>query len=399
MHQAGVKDVPYWRLSGFYFFYFGTLGIIVPYFGTYLAERGFTALQIGELFALLNITKIIAPFIWGWIADTFGKRTRIIQAACLTAFLIFSGVIFADSFVWMAIITFAYSFFWNAALPQFEVVTLNHLHKDTNKYSRIRLWGSFGFIFTVISIGIAAKYFPFEFLPYIGLAGYAGIFFISLFVKEKNGIKLQAIDRTFKHLLVNKNAICFFIVGLLLQASHGPFYAFFTIYLRENGHPTDIIGELWAVGVVAEIVIFLLIHRMIPHFGARKLMLYALAAAVLRWWMTGAFASSILMLALSQLLHAGTFGVFHAIAMKLVNSFFPGKFQGRGQALYTAICMGAGVAIGNYFSGLLWKDIGGEYVFYLASGAAVLAFIITLLFLKDLPDDRQDDATIVIEEC
>ncbi len=393
-----VNKLPYWRLSGFYFFYFGTLGIIVPYFGTYLSERGFTALQIGELFALLNITKIIAPFIWGWIADTFGKRARIIQAACLIAFFVFSGVIFADSFIWMAVITFAYSFFWNAALPQFEVITLNHLHKDTNKYSRIRLWGSFGFIFTVMSTGIAAKYFSFEFLPYIGLAGYAGIFFISLFVSEKNGISTQTVGCSFKQFLINKNAICFFIVGLLLQASHGPFYAFFTIYLRENGHPTDMIGELWAVGVVAEIVIFLLIHRMIPRFGARKLMLYALAAAVLRWWMTGAFASSMLMLVLSQLLHAGTFGVFHAIAMKLINSFFPGNFQGRGQALYTAICMGAGVAIGNYFSGLLWKDLGGEQVFYLASGAAVLAFIITLLFLKDLPDDRQDDASIVIEE-
>ncbi|THB69396.1 MAG: MFS transporter [Gammaproteobacteria bacterium] len=395
-----VKDLPYWRLSGFYFFYFATLGIVVPYFGAFLSERGFTALEIGKLFAILNITKIIAPFIWGWISDTFGHRNRIIQLACLMAFLIFACITFTKSFAWMALITFGYSFFWNAALPQFEVVTLNYLQNDTNKYSQIRLWGSWGFIFTVIGIGFAVKYHPIGFLPYMGLAGYALIFANSLFITEKNGEDIgKSGNHTLKSTVFNKNVIVFFIVGLFLQASHGPFYAFFTIFLQENGHATDMIGELWAIGVVAEIVIFLLIHRMIPYFGARNLMLLALAAAVLRWWMTGAFASSMLMIALSQLLHAGTFGIFHAVAMKLIHSFFPGKYQGRGQALYTAICMGAGVALGNYFSGLLWNRIGGEGVFYLASGAAAVAFVITLLFLVNLPDDAKDDSEILIDEC
>ena len=397
---GAVKDIPYWRLSGFYFFYFATLGVVVPYFGAYLSERGFSALEIGKLFAILNITKIIAPFIWGWVADTFGNRVRIIQLASLMAFIIFSCITFTSSFAWMALITFGYSFFWNAALPQFEVVTLNHLGKDTNSYSQIRLWGSWGFIITVIGIGFAVEHYQLSFLPYIGLAGYALIFFNSLFITENgNKEEKQAFNGTIKNTLLNKNVILFFIVGLLLQASHGPFYAFFTIFLRENGHATDHIGELWAIGVVAEIMIFLMIHRMIPYFGARKLMLLALAAAVLRWWMTGAFASSMAIIALSQLLHAGTFGIFHAIAMKLIHSFFPGKYQGRGQALYTAICMGAGVALGNYFSGLLWNKIGGEGVFFLASGTALVAFIITLLFLLDLPDDREDDSELAIEEC
>lgn len=396
----GGKDLPYWRLSGFYFFYFATLGIVVPYFGAYLSERGFSALEIGKLFAILNITKIIAPFIWGWIADTFGKRTRIIQLASLIAFLIFSTISFTDSFHWLAIITFGYSFFWNAALPQFEVVTLNHLQDDTNRYSQIRLWGSWGFIITVIGIGFAVEKYQLGFLPYIGMVGYALIFANSLFITETSKVKQdQKPQDSLKKTIFNKNIFWFFVVGLLIQASHGPFYAFYTIFLRENGHATDMIGELWAIGVVAEIVIFLFIHRMIPFFGARKLMLLALGAAVLRWWMTGAFADSLVMLAISQLLHAGTFGIFHAVAMKLIHSFFPGKYQGRGQALYTAICMGAGVALGNYFSGLLWNKIGGEWVFYLASGSAMAAFIITMLFLVDLPDDSKDDAALAIEEC
>ncbi|HAO26324.1 MAG TPA: MFS transporter, partial [Methylophaga sp.] len=62
------SGLPYWRLSGFYLFYFATLGILVPYWGLYLQWEGFSARQIGELTAILLATRIIAPNVWGWIA-------------------------------------------------------------------------------------------------------------------------------------------------------------------------------------------------------------------------------------------------------------------------------------------------------------------------------------------
>ncbi len=52
--------MPYWRLSGFYFFFFASLGVLVPYWGLYLKSLGFSALEIGQLVALLLATKIVA---------------------------------------------------------------------------------------------------------------------------------------------------------------------------------------------------------------------------------------------------------------------------------------------------------------------------------------------------
>ena len=45
------RTVPYWKLSGFYFFYFASLGVLVPYWSLYLKSLGFNSLTIGALVA------------------------------------------------------------------------------------------------------------------------------------------------------------------------------------------------------------------------------------------------------------------------------------------------------------------------------------------------------------
>ena len=139
----------YWRLSGFYFFYFASLGTLIPYWGLYLKSLGFSVVEIGELVAIIMATKIIAPNIWGWIADHSGNRMRIVRIACLLAMLSFAGVFLVKGYWMLALVMSVFSFFWNAALPQFEATTLNHLGDETYRYSSVRLWGSIGFVVAV----------------------------------------------------------------------------------------------------------------------------------------------------------------------------------------------------------------------------------------------------------
>ncbi|HAO25830.1 MAG TPA: MFS transporter, partial [Methylophaga sp.] len=113
------SGLPYWRLSGFYLFYFATLGILVPYWGLYLQWEGFSARQIGELTAILLATRIIAPNVWGWIADHRGQRMRIVRLASFLSILAFSAIFISQSYYWIAAVLMLFSFFWNASLPQF----------------------------------------------------------------------------------------------------------------------------------------------------------------------------------------------------------------------------------------------------------------------------------------
>jgi MFS transporter, PPP family, 3-phenylpropionic acid transporter len=125
--------LPYWRLSGFYFFYFALLGTWVLYWSLYLKSLGFSSEEIGILTSLVMLTKILAPSLWGWLADSFGYRSRIIRVGAFMAMLAFSGAFLRSDFWWLAGVIISYSFFWNAVLAQFDVLALSH-HHFTQRY-------------------------------------------------------------------------------------------------------------------------------------------------------------------------------------------------------------------------------------------------------------------------
>ena len=130
-----IKHIPYWRLSSFYWFYFASLGAFIPYFGLYLSDAGYNAIEIGQLMAVIMGTKIVAPYLWGWIADYRGNRLFIIRLGAIMAAITFSGIFFSISYWWLFWVLLLFSFFWNAILSQFEALTFNHLVKHEHQYS------------------------------------------------------------------------------------------------------------------------------------------------------------------------------------------------------------------------------------------------------------------------
>jgi PPP family 3-phenylpropionic acid transporter len=363
----------YWRLSGFYFFYFASLGALIPYWGLYLKSLGFSVVEIGELVAIIMATKIIAPNIWGWIADHSGNRMRIVRFACLLATLSFAGVFLARGYWMLALVMALFSFFWNAALPQFEATTLNHLGDDTHHYSKIRLWGSIGFVVAVSVLGGVFEKTGTGLLPAVLVALFAGIWLASLLVPEHVS-QHPVVDHTpLRQVLKSPVVISFLLASFLIQASHGPYYAFYSLYLSGHGYSETAIGQLWAWGVVAEIAVFLKMHALLPRFGARRLLLVATLLTALRWVLIGLFVEQLWILALAQTLHAASFGVFHAVAIYLTHRLFTGRHQGRGQALYSSVSFGAGGAFGSLIAGYLWQGVGAEWMYIAAAVVAILA--------------------------
>ena len=377
-----LSKTPYWRLSGFYFFNFASLGVLVPYWGLYLQWQGFSAQDIGELTAILLATRIIAPNIWGWIADRHGQRMRIVRFASLAGIIGFSAILLDNSYLWIAGVMLVFSFFWNASLPQFEATTLQHLGEHTHHYSKIRLWGSIGFIFTVATLGTLLETFDAYIVPYAMLISMGAIWLVSLTVPESASRHLHLTHQPLFSIVKRPEVLAFLSMCFLVQVSHGPYYTFYTIYLEQHGYSRSLIGQLWALGVIAEVIVFLFMHRWLPRFGIRKVLLLSLLLSSLRWLIIGFFPDSLILLLFAQLLHAASFGTFHAAAIAWVHHYFVGKNQGRGQALYSSIGFGAGGAIGSLFSGYFWLSPGPTVTFSLAAVASLLAFIIGLRWLN-----------------
>ncbi len=374
--------MPYWRLSSFYLFYFASLGALLPFWGVYLQDQGFTALAIGQLMAILQATKIVAPNVWGWLADRTGRTLMIIRLASLLTWLAFLGIFAVQGFWGTALVMIVFSFFWNASLPQMEVVTINHLGARMRRYAGIRLWGSVGFILAVTGLGVLVQRQGSGVVPLMALALQVGIWITSLLVVERpvesrpaaEGISILSLAR-------RPEVAAFLLCGFFMQVSHGVYYAFYSIYLTEAGYASGTIGAFWAWGVMVEVLVFAIMHHLLERFGARRVLLTSLGLAVVRWLLIGAFVTEPVILILAQALHAATFGAFHAGAIHLTHHFFTGRLQGRGQALFGSLVYGAGGAVGSLGSGLLWSRLGPEATFVASSLVAALGFTIAWLWV------------------
>lgn len=374
--------MPYWRLSGFYLFYFASLGALVPYWSLYLKHLGFSALQIGELMALLMATKIVSPNLWGWIADHTGRRMTIVRLGSLMALIAFGGVFLVQGYWQLALVMLLFSFFWHAVLPQFEATTLTYLGSDSHRYSIIRLWGSIGFIITVASLGPLLDREGAEILPSILLLLFVAIWLSSLTVSDRSREQHEHQHHHLMKIIRRPEVLATLVVCFLMQASHGPYYTFFTIYMEDYGYSRSVIGQLWALGVIAEVGIFLIMHRLVPHFGLRWLLLAALSLTTVRWVLISQFPEWFGMILFAQTLHAASFGIFHAVAIALFHKFFTGKHQGRGQALYSSISFGAGGAVGALASGYFWEQCGGGVTYMIAAFISVLALFISWFWIR-----------------
>jgi len=368
--------VPYWRLSGFYLFYYATLGAFIPYWSLYLEGLGYVPAAIGQLMALMMMTRIVAPNVWAWIADHTGRRMRLVQLGSLAAALAFSGVFLAQHFWWLALVVVSFSFFWNASLPQVEVTTFNHLGSQAHRYGGIRLWGSIGFIASVAGLGPLLDHFGTGLLPPVLMVLFSAIWLSSLWVPERSISPVALGHAPLREVLSQRRVVALLAVCFLMQASHGPYYTFYSIYLQDHGYTRSAIGQLWALGVIAEIAVFLVMPRLVPRFGLRALLLSSLSLAVLRWLLIAYFVDRAWMLIIAQLLHAATFGVYHGAAIQLIHRYFRGRHQGRGQALYSSLSFGAGGAVGALYSGYTWAVGGGVISF----GAAAVVSAAALLF-------------------
>jgi len=371
-----TTPMPYWRLSSFYFFYFAALGVLIPFWGLYLKDRGFTPLAIGELMAVLTATKIVAPNLWGWIADRTGARLSMVRLASLSALLTFSGIFAVDGFWGIALVMALFGFFWNASLSQIEAVTFNHLGSRARHYATIRLWGSIGFIIVVAALGAAVEWTGTRIVPELVLVLYAGIWLSSLTIPDPGWPPVEQPSSSLSGLLRQPEIAAFLVACFLTEVSHGAFYVFYSLYLTEAGYSSTAVGALWAWGVILEVLLFWRMHRLLERFGARRILLVSLGLAVLRWLLTGGFPANPLLQFFAQTLHAATFGAFHAAAIHLVHHYFSGPTQGRGQALYSSLGFGAGAAVGSLLSGVLWSTVGAGFAFVLSAPAAGLGWLV-----------------------
>jgi PPP family 3-phenylpropionic acid transporter len=256
------------------------------------------------------------------------------------------------------------------------VTTLRFLGDEPHRYSDIRLWGSIGFIVAVAALGPLLDHWGIGRLPVILLGLYVFIWLSTLWVPENESLRQHTVaGHSILRVLRQPLVIVTLSASFLMQFGFGPYYTFFSIHLENHDYSKTVVGVFWALGVIAEIVVFLLMFRLLPAVGAKRLLILCFGFAALRWCLIGFFVTYPMVLIFAQTLHAFSFGVFHAVMIHLIHQLFPGRYQGRGQALYSSLSFGAGGALGAWLSGYAWEAYGASAMFSISAAASLLGLL------------------------
>ena len=371
-----MRTPPHWRLSAWYFFYFAYIGAFAPYFTLYLQSLGFAAADIGILMTLGPVMRLVAPAFWGWFSDHLGRRVPIIRfSAALTALAFLS--FFATAGFWGVLVGIGLTFFfWTAAHPLVEALTLDHLRGRAEEYGHVRLWGSVGFVVAVLGVGAVLDVAPLISLLWICLALLCGIVACSGVLSEAQATPAGRPVPSLRLGLMRPEVIALLAACFFMSAAHGPLYVFFSIHLVDHGYGKTLVGALWSLGVIAEIVVFMFMRRMMNRFSLRGILLASFALAVLRFLIIGWRVESLPLLLAAQLMHGATFGAYHAAAVAALNRWFPSQQQGRVQALYGSVSFGGGGMLGNFVSGLAWSALGAGWTYTLGAGFALIGWLL-----------------------
>ena len=263
-----------------------------------------------------------------------------------------------------------------------EPLTFDHLRATPAEYSRIRIWGSVGYIVVVLAVGALLDYVGLPVLLWVNLLLLVGIALNAFALPEVAHQRDVEQQLPVGEILRQPKVIGLLAACFAMAAAHGALNVFYSIFLADQGFSKSIVGVMWTIGVVAEIIVFFYMPGVMRRFNLRFILQVCFAVGALRFLLIGYGANSSAVLVIAQVMHGLTFGALHVAAIAAVNRWFPGSTRSRGQALYSSISFGAGGLLGGLVSGWIWERYGGELTFASCTLFALAGLAIVNYWIK-----------------
>lgn len=358
--------------------YFAHIGFFNPYLPLWLKDLGYGLVAISLLTAVQSATRLIAPYGWGALSDHTGERVKLLRYGATAALLVSCGLWIDGGVWWIAAVLFVMFLHTSAMMPMSEAAMAHLVSSggafDAKRYGRVRLWGSMGFLVTVLAAGAWFEHFGMRHFPaWTVLSLLAVVVSVWRLPDLKESVPAHEKKLPILPILKKRPVQWFFAAVFFHVLSHMGIYIFFSLYLDALGYGKTVIGLLWAVSVLVEIVWFFTQSRWLPRFSLTGWLVLCGAVMVLRMGLTATSAAVWPLLLLAQCLHAFTFAAHHSVCIALLSHHFPGHLRGRGQALYAVLGYGLTGVLGGLFGGLLSARLGLASVFWATLATSLVA--------------------------
>lgn len=356
---------------------FGTIGLYLPYFPVWLSGRGFSAEAIALVIALPAWLRIVTTPALAGLADSSGRPRRVMLLLALGTLACFLGLSLVEGLVLVALVHGLGALMHQPQLPINESLTVHGSRREGFDYGRARLWGSLAFVAANLGGGwlLAAGSADSVLWAIAAAMGLTALIVLALPAAAAPTLPPERRTRWRLPwtLLGERRFLLFCVTGALLQGTHGFYYAFGSLNWLAVGLGETWVGWLWALGVVAEVLLFWQGGRMVGRLGAYRMMGLGIVGGLIRWPLLALVDDPWLLLPV-QTLHALTFAATHLGAMRYIADNVPPERAATSQALYATTTGSIGIGTVMFVSGPLYEHLGGNgyFVMALLSLAAML---------------------------
>ena len=371
------------RFSCAYGALFLMIGVFMPFWPLWLADRGLGAEQIAWLLAIASWVRIATTPALCRAYDRGGWLHHLPIVLVLVTTAGYALFAFAEGFWIFLLIQIFTAIAFQPLMPIIDSRAMAEVRAERLDYGRSRLWGSLTFILATLGTGYLLEWQPVSIVLWLLLSA----LFLTLLAiatlpkasasqtaehapKGHNKVRLAEI-------FAKRPLVVCLVVGALIQGSHGMYYALGSLHWKSAGLSSETIGWLWSLGVIAEILLFARGSLLLRQLGPSGLLITAGLAGTLRWVILGT-TTALLPVLFAQTLHAFTFAATHLALMHAISIYAPPHLASTTQALNTSV--GYGVAIGGAMlaSGALYDRFGGET--YLTMAGLCLIALAALWF-------------------
>ena len=372
--QAGARQlVPFAALSATYFAH---IGFFNPYLPLWLKDQGLPIVVISLLASVQSFTRVFAPYAWGAVSDHTGERVKLLRWSAAVALVASAGLWAGGGNAWWIALVLLVLFTHTSSMMSLTEAAMAHLVAgDWGRYGRIRLWGSAGFMVTVFAAGAWFEAFGMGSFPAWTAVTLAGVLACTWWLPNVREEAAAGHGQREPILpVLREPTVRWFLAALFFHVmAHFSIYGFLSLYLDSLGYSKAMIGALWAVSVIVEILWFYAQGRLIGMARMERWLLICGAATVVRMAITAGLGGWLAALFVAQVLHALTFATHHTACIAMVTRHFPGRLRGRGQALFTVTGYGFGGVLGVLAGGAAASRWGFEAMYAAAAALGLLA--------------------------
>jgi PPP family 3-phenylpropionic acid transporter len=367
-------------LSGFYFLLFGITGITLPFLPAYLKSLSLSATQVGALLAISPLVSLLAPPLWGHLADRSGSTGRLLSVLALGALLGLSPLLWVERFAALAATLVAYALFNSGFTPLLDSLALNRVAHTGGSYAHLRLFGSLGFVVSSASFGLLVSGVGrWTVIVPLGLLATLALWSFTLHAPSIPGARLHPLAGL--RLLRLPDLRWLLAATGLHWLACAPYHGTFSIHVLTLGLTPAVVGLSAGLGVLAEVAFMFLYPRFAERIAPRHLLALAFATSAVRWAGMALVSSAPALVALS-LLHGFTFGAFYVASIAFMARRVPPHLRASGQALFASVTFGLGGLVGYVSAGAGYDWLGGHRLFAVA---AVLEGVAAALVLRASP--------------